>query len=325
MAEQKRLSIVITSCTTERIKDIFELLDSIKDQTYPQVETIFVAEKTHELYDQVHAYAKNNNLSNLRLIFNDTEFGLSASRNKGINEATGEIIAFVDDDTILYPDWAEEMINAYSEDSIIGVTGPAFPLWENETMAWFPEEFYWIVSCTSWNNWKTAKTVRNAWGMNMSFRKAVFEECGGFSNEYGFHKGPMAEDNEFSLRVRKQTGKSIMYSPNVKVWHKVYTYRLTGDFIKKRSMWIGYTRRIMRTVCKDEEMDTDLLQTENQLLKRIAVNLLPLILKGFFENRVMAWRRLAITTTVLFHVTIGYYVPFLTPFDKSKQPIGGNK
>ena len=40
---QVLLSIVITSYTTERFKDIYELLDSIKVRTYPNIEVIFVA------------------------------------------------------------------------------------------------------------------------------------------------------------------------------------------------------------------------------------------------------------------------------------------
>ena len=61
------LSIVITSYTTERLKDIFELLDSIKSQTLltqqtqrtqSTIEVIFVAERSRELYERVKAYAE---------------------------------------------------------------------------------------------------------------------------------------------------------------------------------------------------------------------------------------------------------------------------
>ena len=111
MAEQPLLSIVITSYTTERLNDIYELMDSIKTQTYANIETIFVAERSPELYDRVKAYLREKAVANTKMAFNEGEPGLSAARNLGIREAKGDIIAFVDDDVVLFPDWAEEMMN----------------------------------------------------------------------------------------------------------------------------------------------------------------------------------------------------------------------
>jgi len=78
----------------------------------------------------------------LKVILNDGKYGLSTARNVGIKHANGDIIVFVDDDVLLCPDWAEKMVEAYKDNAIIGVTGPAFPLWEDASMAWFPKEFY---------------------------------------------------------------------------------------------------------------------------------------------------------------------------------------
>jgi GT2 family glycosyltransferase len=225
----------------------------------------------------------------------------------GIKEAKGDIIAFVDDDVVLSPDWAEEMINAYQRDSVIGVTGPALPLWEDESMSWLPEELYWIISCTAWCDWNQTREVRNAWGMNMSFKREAFQKCGDFLNEFGFHKGPMAEDNEFSLRVRAKTGKNIIYCPNVRLWHRVHKYRLNQQFIKERAHWIGRSRRMLKRLYPEAEKGKDLLGQEHQLLKRIFTRLLPSILRSFFTNPTIAWCKLSVTITTLFFVALGYY------------------
>ena len=50
MAKQLLISI-ITSYDMDRLRDIFELVDSIKAQTYPNTETIFVTERSKELFD----------------------------------------------------------------------------------------------------------------------------------------------------------------------------------------------------------------------------------------------------------------------------------
>jgi len=71
------LSIVVTSYTTERLKDIFSLLDSIKSQTYPNIEAIFVIERSRELYAKISTYSQEKNFQNLRLIFSNEKLGIS--------------------------------------------------------------------------------------------------------------------------------------------------------------------------------------------------------------------------------------------------------
>ena len=314
MVETPHVSVIITSYTTKRLGDIFELLDSIKAQTYTNIETIFVAERSMELYSQVQAYVQGNDIPNPKVLFNDGEPGLSAARNVGIKEAKGDIIAFVDDDVLLSHDWLEEMVKTYEDDSIIGVTGPAFPLWEDETMSWFPEEFYWILSCTGWSGWSQTREVRNVWGMNMSFRREAFEKAGLFTSDFGLRNSkrtgwvdPPSEDVDMSLRARAKTGKHIFYNPNAKVKHRVYTHRISHKFIMQRAFSVGYQRRMLKKLYPETSKYTDILSQEHQLLKRILTRLFPSIAGGFLANPVTSWHKLRVSFTVLFFVALGYY------------------
>ncbi len=302
------LSIIITSHSIDRLSDIQRLLDSIKTQSGDGTETIFVAERSHALFDRVRRHAHENNIPGVQVVFNDGDPGLSAGRNVGIEAASGDILAFVDDDTVLFPEWSQRIVEAYESESVIGVTGPAFPLWEDESTGnWFPRELYWIITCTAWSEWDEPREVRNAWGMNMSFRREAFEQCGLFSNEFGYHKGPMAEDNEFSLRVRQKTGRPIVYSPEAKVWHHVHAFRVSTRFIRERSYWIGRSRRMMRDLYPALAAEKDLLKEERQLLRRILTRLLPDIVKGLFIHPVNSWRKLVVTVTAILFVGLGYY------------------
>lgn len=320
--DKPSLSIVVTSYSTARLNDICDLLDSITMQSCHNIETIFVAERSEQLAARVRLYSREKAIPNVLVLYNDGEPGLSAARNVGIGRATGDIIGFVDDDVVLFPDWAEQMLRAYQDGSVIGVTGPAFPLWEDQAMSWFPEEFYWIISCTAWCDLKEVREVRNAWGMNMSFRKDAFSRCGCFSNEYGFHKGPMAEDNEFSQRVKSQTGLKIVYSPGVKLWHKVHRYRLSQQFIKERAYWIGHSRRTLmlkRLEATESNEKTNVLSQEHQLLRRIVTRLVPTIARTFLTDPATAWRKLKLTCTVLFFVGLGYYSRLLRFIPQAKK------
>ena len=93
-------------------------------------------------------------------------------------EANGDIITFTDDDALPFPEWLEEIVKTFTGgDSIIGVTGLALPLWQEESMNWFPEEFYWMIGCTAFSKLTEVEEVRNAWGANMSFTKEAFISC----------------------------------------------------------------------------------------------------------------------------------------------------
>jgi len=237
--------------------------------------------------------------------------GLSSARNLGIGQASGEIIAFVDDDALLLPDWAEETARAYAEDSsIIGLTGSILPLWEDEVMNWFPREFYWVFSCTYWD-WTEPTEVRNGYGTNVSFRRKAFDQCGLFKTNLGIKgygksgwQGLGGEETEFSIRVKRQTGERIVYHPNIKVKHKIYRYRFSNSFIRKRAYWEGQAKAMFNKLYRSG--DEEILSTEHELLQRIFSKLIPSSTKLLFNQPKIALHQLLITKLVLVCVAAGY-------------------
>lgn len=297
------VSVIVTSHTSERLGDVLELLRSLKYQTYPDVEVIFVGEQDPLICEEVTARARG--LPNLRVLFNDDEPGLSSARNVGIRHARGHIMAFLDDDAMAFPDWAEEIVKTFaSDDSVIGLTGPVDPLWDDESMSWLPQEFYWLISCTGHRDRNDVREVRNVWGVNMAFTKEAFERCGLFWNECGYHKGPFGEDNEFSLRVREITRKQIVYNPRVRTRHRVHRYRLGWRFIAARSFWIGLSRMMLKKAYR--RVEGGLLREEETLLRRILTGLLPSALLSLFRHPLGAARQLSLILLSLSSMALGY-------------------
>ncbi len=320
------VSIVVTSYTMERFKDLTELLDSFQAQTYRSFETIVVAERSTELYDRLKAYSEEKGYSNTRVLFNPGPWGLSPARNLGIKKARGDIIAFIDDDALPFPEWLEEIVKTFAgEDSIIGVTGFAFPLWKDESLKWFPEEFYWIFGCSAWCGLTEMKEVRNAWGANMSFAKEAFDLSGlfdeaNFGSSVAYEKGKHAligDDTEFSIRLRRETRKRIIYNPDVKVWHKVYRFRLTPRFIRRYAYRHAYSKAVIKKLYGDNQSE-DVLAREHELLRRILLRLLPGILVGFFREPVVSWRKLSVTLRVLFYTALGYLMATFHKWEGAK-------
>ena len=305
------LSVVITGYTKSRLPDVFDLLESLKAQTYRHIEIVFVGERKPELCERVREYADQHGVANVTVLFNDGEPGVAVARSMAVPKSNGEIIAFVDDDVVAFPDWAEAIMDVFAETDAIGVTGPALPLWDDPGMAWFPEELYWLLSCTAWSGWDQVREVRNAWGMNMAFRREGFAVAGLFDSATGYHLGPFAEDNEFSQRVRSETGKPILYVPGAKVWHKVHQYRLRWSFVRERAYWIGRSRRNLLRFYAAENRGGDLLSPERDLLGRIITRRIPRDLAGLLRTPSTAWKRLSMTFWALIFVALGYYAHLL--------------
>jgi glycosyltransferase involved in cell wall biosynthesis len=304
VANKPLLSIVVTSYTTERLKDIFELLDSIKSQTYKNVEVIFVAERSKELYEKVKDYGEKIGLPVFKVVFNDGELGLSQARNLGIKHANGHIIAFVDDDVVLTRNWAEELIATFNMNcDIVGVTGHALPLWEDCSLKWLPKELHWLISCTTWFDAPDLCEVRNVWGHNMAFRREVFEVCGFLPANSGYHRGLMAEDLYFSILIRARTRKKLVFNPRVKVLHKVNIRSRNLRFMIDRAHWIGYSRRMLVSVFSNA--DKGILHIEHGLLKRTLTSTVLCL----FKNPAKCLRVLPVLALVFSSLALGYFIP----------------
>jgi len=304
MIQAPLLSVIITACTMDRFADICSLLDSIKSQTYHDIEVMFIAEGYEELYQKVKAYEEKLDLKEFKAIYKKEKLGLGGARNLGSKMVKGEIIAFVDDDVVLFSDWAEEMVKSYQDQMVIGVTGAAFPLWRDKKLDWLPEEFYWLISCTAYTQWNSVVEARSLWGGNMSFRKEVFEKTGSFLPTLGYH-APIAEDLEFSLRVKKITGKKLIYNPAVKVRHSVYAYRINLKYVAARAHHIGVSRHLLRTTYLKNTATFDL---EKKVMSGI-VNILLSTPRLLIINPGVAWNKLLITCTIILYAGIGYVFP----------------
>jgi glycosyltransferase involved in cell wall biosynthesis len=324
------VSIITTVYTPERLKDIKELLDSLNAQSYKNTETLIVAERSVELADSIKKYIADKGYANMRVLFNEGEWGSYPSRNLAIGEAKGDIIAFVDDDALPFPNWVEQTVKVYNEDSsIIGVTGPILPLWQDKSMSkWFPRELYWMFSCT-YRKFTERTEVRNGFCTNLSFRREAFDSCGLFKSSLvgeGWGKSdwqqPAAQETELCLRVKRGTGKRIVYDPNVRVRHKVYSYRLSSGFLARRAYWEGYAKAMLnRWYHPDGEA---VLSTEYELLRYILFKLLLRTVGRLFRRPATAWRQLWALIIVLSGVAGGYLsYSFLSLFRRGESGGGG--
>ncbi len=260
-----QLSIVTSSYTVSRILFLEKLLSSICSQSFKDFETIVVADGNEDLYSDILALVHRLNLPDAKVLQTSSS-GASACRNFGLKSASGNIVAFVDDDVVLDNDWAQETILFFETNSTAtGLVGSARPLWMNPQDSWFPVPLYWIVSCTDWFKQET-REVTNMWTMNCVAKRDDVLTCGGFQEQLGPQKGReagyafLAEDFELSKRLRA-TGGKIFYVPSVKCRHHVQHSQVEMRYVIQRSLWIGRERKIMARLGENQDVEAGTLRT----------------------------------------------------------------
>jgi glycosyltransferase involved in cell wall biosynthesis len=188
----------------------------------------------------------------VKLYLNEKNMGLAKSRNRGVKLASGDVVAFIDDDAIADRRWVEELVRMYKKGAI-AAGGKLAPLWVTKKPVWFPEEFYWMIGATHLGFPEDITEVRNTFGSNISFKKKIFIEIGGFKPEFGIKGKAMlqAEETELCERLKKKFGKGVMYNPNAVVYHKIFKRRVKLSFLTRRAFWQGYSKAVMENVVGD--------------------------------------------------------------------------
>ena len=140
--------------------------------------------------------------------------GLSHARNTGIQEASGNIIAFTDDDCIVDRYWITSISKEFhSDESIAGIGGRVllYNKMDRPVSIRVHEEREILSS--------TDRIVNLMIGCNMAFARPVFDEIGIFDTDFGAgSRFASTEDLDFLYRVYKK-GLKIIYSPDILVYH----------------------------------------------------------------------------------------------------------
>jgi GT2 family glycosyltransferase len=300
-----QLSIVISAYSLKRIADLIDLLDALSKQTLEPNEILIIIDESVELSKKIEEYINKNKYKCMRVIFNPTNKGLSFSRNIGLKNSLGDIIAFIDDDAIPYNYWAKSIVETFTEDQNVGaVTGDIIPLWEHEGMSWFPKELHWMISCSYIMTPCNKQEVERGFGTNMAFRREVFEKVGIFNTNFGINgkKWIGGEDTDMFLRVKK-TGMKVMFNPDMRIQHKIYSNRIILNNLLKRAYNGGYSVSLMKKHI-DYSLDSSL---EKNYVKCLLNNFYYFKIKQMVISP--SWihiKQLSVVTLVLISEFLGY-------------------
>jgi len=241
--------ITATISTYNREKYLPQVLDSLKRQTLSKklFEIVLVDNNspgnTKQIADE---FKKNNPNIEFRYCL-ETNQGLSYGRNRGIKEAKGKFITFIDDDAFLADDYLEVIYNYFENNKDVVAIGSKIllhyedivPTWENK----------YLNSLLGYFNIgdEVKEFPKNDYprGSNMSFKTTAFEKVGGFNVDLGRVGGNLAgsEEKDMFQRIYKYPELKVMYIPDAIVYHCVPLERTTTDFIKRQALGTGKSER----------------------------------------------------------------------------------
>ncbi|MCH7584942.1 MAG: glycosyltransferase family 2 protein [Acidobacteria bacterium] len=237
------ISVVVCAYTEERWDLLTASLDSVLVQSRSPAEVVLVIDHNPALFERASA-----GLPEVRVIENSGSQGLSDARNSGVAAATGDVVAFLDDDAVAAPNWLERLTVPYDDPRVVAVGGRAMPEWETRKPGWFPEEFNWVVGCTYTGHRLEPGPVRNVIGCNMSLRRDVIESVGGFRSELGRigTRPAGGEETELSIRAAGTRPDAIVwYEPDASVSHFVPAGRTSWSYFRRRCVAEGESKALI--------------------------------------------------------------------------------
>lgn len=177
------------------------------------------------------------------------EPGLMAARHMGCEEAKGDIICYLDDDSLVTKEWLQGMAESFSRDDVVIAGGPCIPKYEAPPPDWV--EYFWsetgygktngFLSLVDFGNEFKMIPPNYIYGCNLSIRKSVFLENGGTQPDYYPKKYQAYQgDGEGALSLNlQQKGFWAAYNPKARIEHLIPSARLTLDYFCWRRYFNG--------------------------------------------------------------------------------------
>ncbi|MFW3172989.1 glycosyltransferase [Geodermatophilus sp. CPCC 206100] len=197
--------------------------------------------------------------------------GLSFARNKGLEEARGEIVVFTDDDVLVDRRWVERLVAGFGvAEGVACVTGAILPA-EQETVAQvFLEEYGGFHKGFSRQVFNLTDHRRDTplypydsgqfgSGANMAFRTQAMREMGGFPIDLG--AGTLAHGGEDLdvLRRAVTAGHTVVYEPAALMWHY---HRRSMEALRKQMFryGVGLSATVTKWLFDDRRIAVDVLR-----------------------------------------------------------------
>lgn len=238
------VTCVICTYTDLRWHELAAGVHAVAAQLRPGDELVVVVDHAPDLLERVKA-----ELPATAVLPNAHARGLSGGRNTGVAAATGDVVAFLDDDALPPPHWLDSWRDRFADDAVLGVGGAVEAAWEGgRAPRWFPPEFGWVVGCDYVGLPPDGGRIRNPIGASMALRRSALAQVGGFSELVG-RVGTLpvgCEETELAIRLSAAHPEGlVLRDTSAPVAHLVPTSRQTLRYFLSRCYHEGRSKALL--------------------------------------------------------------------------------
>jgi cellulose synthase/poly-beta-1,6-N-acetylglucosamine synthase-like glycosyltransferase len=234
LSNRPTVSVVICAYTEDRWSLFKKAVASAEAQTSPPIEIIVCIDHNEKLLQKTEEYFKTGRPTGaipIIVLANKYNGRLGSARNTAVEFASGEVIAFLDDDAAADPDWLERLIAPYDDERVGAVGGAPLPAFEVERPRWFPREFDWVYGCAYRGMPVTRAPIAHLIGANMSARHSILREIDGFHSDNH-------DDMDMCHRIA-YAQYQVIYEPLAIVHHSVPATRTTWNYFWRRCYFVN--------------------------------------------------------------------------------------
>jgi glucosyl-dolichyl phosphate glucuronosyltransferase len=228
------VSVVVCAYTEDRWTQLTKAVASVEAQTAPPVEVIVCIDHNEKLLRKSEEYFGKRcpaEAAPVIVLANKYDGHLGSARNTALELASGEVLAFLDDDAAADPDWLERLITPYDDGRVGAVGGAPLPVFETRRPRWFPREFDWVFGCAYRGLPLSRAPLAHLIGANMSARRSVLREIGGFHSDDH-------DDMDMCHRIA-YAQHEVLYEPLAVVHHFVPATRTTWHYFWRRCYFVN--------------------------------------------------------------------------------------
>ena len=168
--------------------------------------------------------------------------GASNARNRGIAEATGDIVAMIDDDVDPAPDWLRRLVAPIVAGRCDGTCGRVVLDPAIARPRWFDEDELgpYLAAHERASEERAVRADEYIVSSNAAFASSLLRASGGFDPAYGPQQGRWLFNDDVVLGRRFQNaGGRIHHVPEAVVVHELPASRLTRRFLLQRAFAQG--------------------------------------------------------------------------------------
>lgn len=171
--------------------------------------------------------------------------GLSHARNRALQEASGDVVAFLDDDAVACENWLQQHLDAYADASVGGAGGRIDLSWPaGHRPRWMPHALDGLYAGLNLGPVDFDMNTRWPYGANMSVRREAALALGGFDPALGRKGTSLISNEESKFFDQLHQTHRIRYLPTASVEHAVVPGRDRFRYVLRRSFAAGRSQVI---------------------------------------------------------------------------------